>query len=214
VDWDLFQGMDDDDRRRILARCQRRRYPKGQVLFHQGDLGDTLHLLAKGRCAVRLTSSLGDTATLTVLGPGEVFGEHALIAPASRRTASVVALEDVETLAMRGDDFEALRRSHPHVERFLVAILARQVQRLSARLVEALYTAAEVRVLRRLDELLDVFDGDGIVPVTQDELASMAGTARPTVNRVLRSAHEQGWLVLGRGRIVVVDRDRLRRLSA
>jgi CRP/FNR family transcriptional regulator, cyclic AMP receptor protein len=206
----MLAGLAAVDRDVVLAACSRRRWRKGQTVFHEDDPGDTLHLVARGRFAVRASTSLGDVATFAVLGPGETFGELALLDADQRRTATVDALEAGETLALRRDAFERLRAAHPVVERVLVAVLADQVRRLSERLVEALWTPADQRVLRRLLELADRYGDDGsagavTVPLTQDVLASMAGTTRPTANRALRAAEEAGLVRMGRGRIEVVD---------
>ena len=227
--WALLAGLNPDHRQAVLARCQRRRYDKGETLFHAGDLGATVHLLVKGWVAVRVGTPQGDTATFTVLGPGDMFGEQALLQPSSRRTASVVALAAVETLTLDRADFDELRDRHPGVERALVDLLAAQVRRLSLALADALYLPADKRVLRRLADLCVTYGavpaaaglrppvpgsdpGPVEIPLTQDDLATMAGTTRPTVNRVLRSAVAAGYVALHRGRIVVLDVDRLRSL--
>lgn len=204
----LFDRFSDQDRRRVLQTTQRRKYPRGEVLFHEGDPGDALHILTRGHVAVRTTTPLGEVTTFTVHGPGDAFGEGALLAPDARRTATVVALEATETRALRREDFESLRRDHPEVDRFLIEVLAAQVRRLSAHLREALYVPAETRVLRRLVTLCDSYrDGEGsvVVPLTQDDVASLAGTSRPTTNRVLKAAGDQGIVKVGRGRIEILD---------
>jgi CRP-like cAMP-binding protein len=210
-EWPLLQSLGEDDRRRVLAAARRRRYARREVLFHEGDPGDTLHLIDSGRVAIRVGTALGDTATLVVLGPGEVLGELALVeGAAGRRTASAVALEKTETLVLHHDAFEELRKEHPTVERFLVAVLAAQVRRLSNHLVEALYVSADIRVARRLIDLDQVYAGDDIT-LTQEDVATLAGTSRATVNRVVGELEAAGAVALRRGRIEIVDRDTLAR---
>src|SRR5688500_9234754 len=162
--WSLLDGIPEDDRRRVLAATRRRRFGRREVLFHEGDPGDTVHLIDRGRVAVRVTTPLGDVAMLNVRGAGDVVGELALLDPASRRMATVIALEQTETLAVHRDEFSELRRRHPSVDRFLVAILACEVQRLSALLAEALYVPVDTRVIRRLLALAEVYDADGEGP--------------------------------------------------
>ena len=181
-------------------------------MFHEGDAGTQLHLIDSGRVAVRVTTPLGDVATLTILGAGDVLGEGALIG-AGERSATAVALEKTETIAVGRAEFDDLRVRHPTVERFLTAVLAAQVRRLSAQLIEALYVPAERRVLRRLVEVCHVYgvaDGEVVVPLTQEHLASLAGTTRPTANRVLRDAQDAGLVTLARGAVTVMDVARLR----
>src|SRR5204863_7888499 len=127
-----------------------------------------------------------------------------------RRMASVVALEPTETLVLSRQQFEELRARHPTVEDLLIEHLARQVRRLTDLHLDALFLPAEKRVLKRLLELDEIYD-HGEIAVTQEDLASMAGTTRPTANRALQGAVDAGEVTASRGRIRVVDRDQLRR---
>ena len=212
--WSLLDRLPEDDRRRVLAATSRRRFARREVLFHEDDPGDTLHLIDKGRVAVRVTTPLGDVATLVVLGPGEVVGELALLDEQARRNATAVALERTETLTLHRDQFHELRQRHPALDRFLLVALAAEVTRLSSLLVEALYVPVDTRVVRRLDALLETY-GDGQsgteIPLTQEDLASLAGTSRATVNRVLGEAESGGLVKVARGRITVLDPEGLRR---
>jgi len=148
--------------------------------------------------AVRVSTPLGDIATLAILGTGSFVGELALLSPTARRTATVAALEASETLSLHRDAFEEIRRQHPGVIQVVIAGLVAQVERLSSQVTEALYVPADRCVLRRLLELVREY-GE-LVPLTQEELAGLAGTTRPTVNRVLRECEDQGLLILARGR--------------
>jgi len=203
----LLTVLSEADRRNVLAITTRRRFAKGEVLFHEGDPGDTLHLIEKGHVAIRVSTALGDVATLTMLGPEDAFGEQALLTAESRRTASAIAMDAVDTRCLNRREFDALMRDHPEVHGALIELLAEQVRRLSDRLTEALFVAADVRVVRRVVELARVFGGEGpvTIPVTQDDIAAMAGTTRPTANRALKACAETGALVIGRGRIEVLD---------
>lgn len=217
MDWPILHELSEGDRTRVLAATTRRTFARDEVLVHQGDPGGAFHLLAQGRVAIRVATPSGDVVTLSVLGPGDFFGEQALLGPRHERTASVLALERVETLSMDLARFDRLRRDNPSVEHFLVQVLAAQVRRLTAHLVEALYVPAEKRTLRRLLELSHHYrDGERppVIPVTQEDLATMAGTTRPTVNRVLRQMEKEAALRLARGRIEILDLAALRRRAS
>jgi CRP-like cAMP-binding protein len=215
----FLDDLPDDERRRLLAEARRRKFAKNEVVFHEGDPGDAVHLIIKGHVAIRATTPLGDVATFTVLGAGEAFGEQALLSGDNVRTASAVALEPTETHAINRERFEHVRQTHPHVDRLLVQVLAAQVRRLSTHLTEALYVPVETRVLRRLVALGESYadskdDGDGggggrgdgtLIPLTQDDIATMAGTTRPTANRVLKALEDDGVITMGRGRLTIVD---------
>ena len=207
MDSPLLRGLSEDERRSLLSIARRRRFKRREVVFHDGDPGDALHLVSRGHVAIRITTPLGDIATLRVLAPGEFFGELALIADAPRR-GTAVAIDEVETVSVHREQFDALRASHPWVERMLVEALATEVRRLASRLVEALYAPVEQRVWHRLAELTTMFespDSDEVtIPVTQDELAQIVGTTRPTVNRLLRAAEVDGVVLLRRGRLEVL----------
>lgn len=213
MQWQLFGNLPPEEVRRVLSMARRRTFGRGEVVFHEGDPADSVHLIAKGRFAVRVTTPLGETATLAIRGPGEAFGELALVSD-SPRSATVAALEPAETHSLYRREFDELRREHPYVNRVLVAILAAAVRRMDELIVEAFYVGAEKRVLRRLRDLAGVY-GNGsatvTVPLTQEDLAGLAGTSRATVNRVLREEESRGTVTLGRGKTVVLDLETLTR---
>ena len=208
--WALLEGVPEDDVRALLSIARRRKFGRGEVVFHENDPADTLHLIDKGRFAVRTQTALGDTAILAVLGPGDMFGELALLEGNEPRSATVSSLEPGETRSVHRMDFERLRRQHPETASVLIGILSGQVRRLSRHLLEALYVPADKRVLRRLLEVAALYD-EGVVPLTQEDLAGLAGTSRATVNRVLREEEARGTVKLGRGRTSVLDAETLER---
>ena len=208
--WPLLAGLPPEDVRELLAIARRRTFARGEVVFHQDDPADSLHLIVRGRFGARVSTPLGDSVLLEVLGPGRSFGELALVLADARRSATVSALEDGETRSVFRDDFARLRRRHPGVKDVLLRLVAEQVQRLTARVVEAHYVDAETRVRRRVCELAETY-GSSVIPLTQEDVAAMAGTSRATVNRVLREEQERGAVALRRGRTTVLDLDGLQR---
>lgn len=214
MEWQILEGVPEEDVQRVLDMARRRTFRKGEIVFHEGDPGDTLHLVRSGRFAVKVSTQYADEAILAVLRAGDIFGELALLSPGAPRSATVVALEAGETMSVHQLDFSRLRREQPGVGDVLISVLSAQVRRLSRHLLEALYTPADTRVRRRVLELVDIYAGDDpslpvTIPLTQDDLADLAGTSRATVNRVLREDEARGIVELGRGRTLVVDRDGL-----
>jgi CRP/FNR family cyclic AMP-dependent transcriptional regulator len=208
VEWPLLAGLPSEDIRQLLAIARRRSFDRGEVVFHREDPADSLHLIARGRFGARAMTPAGDTVLLDVLGPGQSFGELALLEMGSRRSATVSALEDGETRSVLRDDFVRLQREHPGVKDILLRLLAEQLRRASDRLLEAHYVDADTRVRRRLLELADVYgsgDAGAVVPLTQEDMAEMAGTSRATVNRVLREEQKRGAVELSRGRVTLLD---------
>jgi CRP-like cAMP-binding protein len=217
VELHLLSPLSADERARVLAAASARRFDRNDIVFHEGDPGESLHLVRSGRLAVRVSTPAGDSATLSVLSPGDAFGELALLDGGRRRTATVVALEASETLSLSRSAFDELRRTHPAIEQVLVQALARRVEDLSRALLEALYVPVDRRVVRRLLDLAGTYGGEVaagtpvVIPITQDDLAGMAGTTRPTTNQVLQRLADEGVLGLGRGRIELIDVPALRR---
>ena len=202
-----------EHRRLLLSTMARRLFRKGETLFLEGDPGDTIHVIETGHVAIRCSTRGGDVATLAVLGPTSSFGEQVLLSADAVRTASAVALDAVETRSMHRTDFDRLRHTTPAIERFLVQVLAADVRRLNVLLLEALYESADLRVVRRLAEVADLYTNDRTrveVPLKQDDLASMAGTTRPTANRILKLLEADGLVRLSRAQIVILDLDALR----
>jgi CRP/FNR family cyclic AMP-dependent transcriptional regulator len=204
----FFEALPEPERTRVTSIARRRVFDKRMVVFHAGDPGDAMHVIRRGRFAVQNSSGL-DVNTMAILGPGDHFGELALLGDDHLRTATVVALEAAETLSVHRMDFERVLREHPLASMVLITALRGNVERLSARLVEALYVGADTRVRRRLVELGHQYAQDGsattTIPLTQEDLASLAGTSRATVNRVLGEERDAGTVQLRRGKVVVAD---------
>jgi CRP/FNR family transcriptional regulator, cyclic AMP receptor protein len=213
MDWPVLASLPLPERRRLVAGLRRRSYQRDEVIFHQGDPADTLHLIAAGHVSVRVTLPSGEFVVVAILGPGDTFGEIALVGSPQARSATIIALEQCETLSLGRGEFHRLRTSYPGVDRFLVELLSTLVERLNNYLLEALYVPAERRVLRRLLRLCELYAGDDqriVIPVTQEMLATLAGTTRPTANQVLRRLVASDIVSVSRSQIVVLDRQSLR----
>lgn len=215
MQWRIFAGLPEEDVRAMLALARRSTYRRGEVVFHRHDPADAMHLITKGRFDVRIATALGDEVALAIWGPGDIFGELAVLTDGNR-TATVTALEPGETLVVRGSELRRLAHRHPSLDEVLVRVLAERVAFLSERLVEAYTVDAETRVARRVLELARVYGGGAapvVIPLIQDELAALAGTSRATVNRVLRDAERRGLVELGRGRTILLDPEGMGRLA-
>jgi CRP-like cAMP-binding protein len=207
MEFRVLEGVPPADVSAFLASARRRAFEREEIVFHQGDVADTLHLITKGRFALRIVAPTGDSAMLAVRGPGDTFGEFALLRSSGRRTVTVSALERGETLSIGRDAFRDLVRRHPTLTDVLVALLAERLRYSDDRIVAAHFLDADARVRWVLLQLVPTYrDGDGIVvPLTQENLAELSGTARGTVNRVLREEQDRGVVGLERGRVRVLD---------
>ena len=201
-----------------LARCLRRRtFHRGEVIFHQGDPGDTMHLVRSGRVKVVLPAETGDEAVLAIIGPGDCFGELAVI-DGGPRSASVVAMEQVETLMLGRQDFLSFFRSNMAAAEQLVVNLARIIRRVNEDVADLAFLDLPGRLAKKLLDLADshgepIDGGKGVeitVPLTQEELAGMIGATRPSVNKVLGWYEDQGAIQRRGRKIAILKPDMLR----
>ena len=197
-----------DVRDAVVAAAGRRRYSRRETIVHAGDHGDTMFLVDAGHAAVRRVTEYGDDTTFAVLGPGDSFGEVALLSESSRRSASVVALEPVSLLTVSRTQLESALGGEAGVHALMVQLLGHQVLRLSEQLIESRFVPVRHRVARALADLCDQYDEGGpriSLRITQDDIAGLSGATRPTVNQVLRTLEDAGAIELQRGRIEIVD---------
>ena len=219
IDVGLLSDLSPQEGRAVLARMHRHTYRAGDIVCYEGESADTVHFVVEGRVVARRASEAGDVHAYAVLGPGQAFGELAMIRRDGRRTATIEAIEATVTMSLGYADFERLCAVHPEVNRLLLRLLAARVARLTDALMEALHAPAEQRLLRRLLALCGLYSTPGqgssriTIAINQTGLAELAGVSRPTANRMLRRLEAEGVIELLRGRITVRDLAALRRAA-
>jgi CRP/FNR family cyclic AMP-dependent transcriptional regulator len=214
----LFGGADDAAIETLIRVLRVRRFRRGETIFHQGDPGDALFVVDHGSVKVVLPSDEGaEPAIVAILGPGEFFGELAILDGAPH-SATIVAVEPTETLVLHRDAFLALIDSDAGLRRALLASLATEIRRLTGHVEDLHFLDLPGRLasrILRLAESAGTVADDGAVriawPYTQSELAGMIGGSRQSVNRVLADLADQHLVRLERDQLVVLDRDRLGR---
>jgi CRP-like cAMP-binding protein len=210
---ELLKALPTEVRESLLERCRRRQYGRGAYLVYEGDPGDSLHLITQGRVAVLVGGAQGNPFAVALMGPGDFFGEQALLNARAVRSATIQALEPTETLVVNRGDFEELRRRHPEVDRLLIWVLAQMVDRLTQQVAELTETPGTVRIYRRIVALAELYGDNGggaraeaiEIPLTQDQLASLAGVHLRLTSRVLGEARAAGLLDTNKRRLVVKD---------
>jgi CRP/FNR family cyclic AMP-dependent transcriptional regulator len=201
----------------VLGSGRLRSYEPRERLVRMGEEATSLFILESGRAAVRVTTPAGDNLTLAVLGPGDVFGEAGLFSARRERTATVQALDAVTARVLREQDVGRLRREHDDVNDFFLQLQARRIDRLSRLVTEAHQLPVDKRVARRLYEVGRLYR-EGVppisLPLSQEEIAQIAGTTRPTANQVLQRLQAEGVVELSRGAVALLNIPRLRALGA
>lgn len=202
----LLAALDAPSRARLEAALIPRSCTKGRFLFREGEPGDSVFIVASGHLLVEQVTAGGDVVAVAVVRADDIVGEQALVSD-EPRMASVRAIDQVRGWTLHRPAFDEVRRDHPALDRLLVTVLDQRVRSLQALVTEARHVPADVRLRRRLHELSQCFGGE--IPLTQQAIATMAGTTRPTVNACLQSLREDGTVDLRRGRIIVLAPDRL-----
>jgi len=210
----LFTGLGEADVASLAAHLRRRRYARGEVVFLRDDPGDSLFIVKSGVIRIVLTSPEGKEITLAVRGPGDFFGELALL-DGEPRSADAVAQEPAELLLLEREDFLALVDDRPSVAVALLKVLSKRLRQASQTVEDAAFLDVPARlaiaILRLLDAQIDQPGTMIAARLTQAELAAMVGTRRESINRWLRFYEEQGLIRYDRGQITVLDPVRLRK---
>lgn len=210
----LFAHVADDGLAALASRMRRRRFRRNEVIFHQGDVGDSLQVVTGGAVKIVLPSAEGEEAIIATLHPGDFFGEIALL-DGSPRSTTAVALEATETLALPRDEFQKLLDDDPRLVRALLQALAEELRRLTGHVEELHFLDLSGRLAMRLVRLAREHRADarGSVeldwPYTQSDLAAMIGGTRQSVNRVLSGLVEDGLIRIDRDTLVITDLARL-----
>jgi CRP-like cAMP-binding protein len=204
--YDMLLKLADDG----AIASSRRAFDRNEVVFEEGDLGTSVHLILAGSFFVRLEAAAGDPLIVDILGRGDIFGEFALFSSSGRRATGVAALTAGETLELEPEAFRSALHDRPDVFDQLVGTIVAKTDGTTRRLVDLLRVPAELRVLRAILQLTGGEDG-GVVALTQQDLARFAGTSRSTANHVLREEARKGTLSIERGHVVVKDTQRLAR---
>ena len=218
----LFADMDAPSLELCAAALRTRRFRRGETIFHSGDPGDALFIIADGRVKITIPPDDGsEPAILTTIGPGGFFGELSLLDGAAR-SATAVALDAVETHVLRRDAFERLVASQPALRQALLVALASEIRRLTAQVEDLHFLDLPGRLARHLLRTAALAAGqegaaaEALVgehrlpwPYTQAELAGMIGGSRQSVNQLLADLIAEGLLRFDGDDLVIPDAAKL-----
>jgi CRP/FNR family transcriptional regulator, cyclic AMP receptor protein len=210
----LFSELSSEDVERISRVAVPRSYPKGVRVFHEGDRSDACYIVRSGDLRVTREHPDGRAIALATLGPGDIFGELAML-DGEARSASVEALSDCELLALPASDVRQLLRGSSEITVKLVIALTRRLREANERISRQSFQTVPSRVAGVLSQLIaeeaPLEGRDGVtVRMTQADLAQLAGTSRESVSRFLAVLERAGVVRVGRGRVTVLEPRRLR----
>ncbi len=211
----LFHGIDEDELTRIAHTMNRRRFRRDEVIFHEGDPGDSLHVVVEGRVKITRESAEGEEAIVAVLSPGDSFGEIVLLDGAPR-SATATAMDATETMTMPRSMFVELVEGGSPFRAQLLTGLAQRVRRLTNQLAEVHFLDLAGRLALQLTRLAEESAPGSTTDVplgsnlTQSDLAAMVGGTRQRVNQIIGDFSDEGLVSHEGGHIVIRDVERLR----
>ncbi len=215
---DFLGALTESERAALVAAGRACRYARGEAIFHEGDDPGGVIAITRGRAKVAAAGVGGREVVLRFAGEGELLGELSAIA-GRPRTATITALDDLETVALRRADFGRFVEEHPRVAPLVFERLAVLLAEADRQLVNFATRDVTARIAGRLVELAETSGepADGGVritlPLSQDELGAWAGASREAVARSLHLLRELGWIETGRREIRVLNADGLRTLA-
>jgi CRP/FNR family transcriptional regulator len=210
----LFSELSPSELERIASVAIPRTFPKGVRVFHEGDSGDACYIVRSGDLRVTREHSDGRAIALAALGPGDIFGELAML-DGGTRSASVEAISDSELLALPGSDVRRVIAEHGDIAAKLIVAITRRLRDTNERVARQSFQTVPSRVAGVLSQLIAEEaipeDRQGVtVRMTQADLAQLAGTSRESVSRFLATLERAGVVAVGRGRVTVLEPRRLR----
>jgi len=212
----IFQGVDAAAATALTRQLRVVEYPRGHVIYSQGDAGDRLYIIIDGKVKIGRSSPDRQDKLLAIMGPSDMFGALSMFDPGPR-TASATAITDVRAATM---DREALRAwivDRPQIAEQLLRVLARRLRRTNDHLVDLIFTDVPGRVAKELLLLAQRFGSQQRNDVrvdhdlTQEEIAQLVGASRETVNKTLSEFARRGWITLDGKSVLVHDPERLAR---
>ncbi len=204
----LFRGLGKATIERIAALATRRLYAQDAVVFMRGDPGDSLCGVVSGRVRISASRPGGKEVFLNILGPGEAFGEIALL-DGQPRTATATALARTELILIRRDRFAELLVSEPRLAMHLIQLLCERVRWTAQLMEDSALLGVPARIAKRLLSLArlngEEATNDTKVTLSQEELAQFLGLSGQIVNQHLQAWKQAGWIVAGRGSVTLAD---------
>jgi CRP/FNR family transcriptional regulator/CRP/FNR family cyclic AMP-dependent transcriptional regulator len=211
----FFARLSDQELEVLADSLGKRTFGKGMIIFHKGNPGQTLYIIEAGKVRIFILSESGQEISVNVYGPGDVFGELALL-DGLPRSAGAVAVEKTVTLTLHRDDFLRHLEACPQMAKSIMEVLSTRVRYTTDYAESLSFLDVYGRVAAKLLELADRYgvQKEGIeieLRLTQAELASWVVASRESVNKVLGTFRDHGLIEVEGQRITILDRRGLER---
>lgn len=209
----LFRGLPDASVDAIARLARRKSLGKDTLIFSQGDDGDALYGLASGRIRIFAADDNGHEVFLNILGPGDTFGEIALLDGLPRTASAMTTAPSILVIIPRAQFLKHLN-DDAGLAVHLLKLLCGRLRWVSDLVEESVFLAGPARVAKRLMTLVENHgrpgpDGGIEIQISQADLGRFLGISRQVINQYLRDWCKHGWVELRRGRIVVRNLDAL-----
>jgi CRP/FNR family transcriptional regulator, cyclic AMP receptor protein len=212
---EVFSGLGERELREVAQVAVPRSWQRGELVFREGDSGDTCYLIKSGAVLLTREHQDGRMVAIAECRAGAMFGELAMFR-GETRSATAEAIEATEAVALLAPDMTRLIRGNPDIATELLATLAERVSRTTERLMQQSFQTVAGRVASALlaQSVARQAEGaperDVLIRATQAEIAGLAGTSRESASRFLATLERAGVVTLGRGKVTVHEPGRLR----
>ena len=202
----LFASFSDEQLRTLVGVVTRRSAPRGSVIMAAGDPIDSLYIVISGRLKVMMGDAEGKEVILSLIGPGEYFGEMGLIDD-SPRSASVVSIEPCELLSVTKRDFKKCIVENVEMSMTVMRGLVRRLREADRKIGSLAMLDVYGRVARLLLDMSENVNGQKIVAnrVSKQDIAKMVGASREMVSRVMKDLEMSGYIEVRGSTIVLRD---------
>ena len=204
----LFRGLGTEALTTIAGLCHLRQIQPNQVLFVKGDPGDALYGVRRGQIRIETGTATGQRLTIEMFGPGDAFGEIALL-DGRPRTADAIAADSCELFVLPRNEFIQYLERDSRLAVRIIELLCGRLRQTNENMEATIFLPLRARLARRLSALAEDFGAE--LHITQEELGALLGVARESVNRQLQEWRRSGIVQLRRGQIFVVDARQLAR---
>lgn len=199
----VFRALSEEELQRLVALVVPRTYPRGSIVFEEGDRLDAFYVIVQGKLKALRRSSSGKNLAVGVFSSGHTVGDWAIFDPIELYI-SLEALEDTVVISVRNHDLEHIIGNNPRVLKDIARVSVRRIRYLQDRLLDMVSCNAKDRVSRTLRLLARQFGA--VIPLTHRDIGEMAGTTRETATRVIAQLQKKGVLSTAvRGKIIILD---------